>query len=230
MIIPGYDIDQIQTEQFDHYIGLLIEWNKKFNLTAITDPEEIIIKHFADSLSISNLFDLTQYHSVIDVGTGAGFPGIPLKICYPNLKLTLLDSLNKRIEFLNYVISELGLSNVECIHGRAEELGHNDCYREKYDLCVSRAVANLSSLSELCIPFVKVGGYFVSYKGDKAKEEYQNAENAITLLGCSLDKSYQYDLIMKEQIGNRTLLSYIKNVSTVDKYPRRAGIPVKRPL
>ena len=230
MIIPGYDIDQIQTEQFDHYIGLLIEWNKKFNLTAITDPEEIIIKHFADSLSISNLFDLKQYHSVIDVGTGAGFPGIPLKICYPNLKLTLLDSLNKRIEFLNYVISELGLSDVECIHGRAEELGHNDCYSEKYDLCVSRAVANLSSLSELCIPFVKVGGYFVSYKGDKAKEEYQNAENAITLLGCSLDKSYQYDLIMKEQIGSRTLISYIKNVSTDDKYPRRAGIPVKRPL
>ena len=187
-----------QKEQFSAYHALLCEWNSFMNLTAITDWEEAVLKHYCDSLSI---FSLDWFHeqiereiTVMDLGTGAGFPGIPLKIVFPDLKMTLADSLNKRIKFLNEVIRQLGLENVETIHGRAEELGRNDRYREKYDLCVSRAVANLSTLSEYCLPFVKVGGRFISYKTGNARKEILSAEGAVKKLGGKQKQFHDFSI------------------------------------
>ena len=160
-------INEIQKKQFDTFYSMLVEWNKVMNLTGITEYEEVIEKHFVDSLSIVNIFDLSEINTVIDVGTGAGFPGIPLKIAFSHLKITLLDSLNKRINFLDSVIDELKLDGIYTIHGRAEDFAKKDDYRERYDLCVSRAVANLSTLSEYCLPYIRVGGMFISYKSDR---------------------------------------------------------------
>ena len=168
----GIQLEQRQREQFVQYYELLIEWNKVMNLTGITEFEEVLQKHFVDSLSVKKVVDLTKISRVIDVGTGAGFPGIPLKIVFPELKITLLDSLQKRIKFLNEVIGRLCLKDIEAIHGRAEEYARRKEYREQYDLCVSRAVANLASLSEYCLPYVKVGGWFVPYKSGKIQEKY----------------------------------------------------------
>ena len=186
MKLLDIELSEKQAEQFKNYYDLLIEWNSKINLTAITDYNEVLVKHFEDSISIMNILDMNSVDSVIDIGTGAGFPGIPIKIMFPHIKLTLLDSLNKRINFLNLVIEELGLDNVKTIHGRAEDYAKDAEYRENYDLVVSRAVANLSTLSELCLPFVKVGGYFISYKSDKSNEEIENAKHAYDLLGGKL--------------------------------------------
>ena len=161
-------------QQFDKYYEILVEWNKVMNLTGITEYEEVNEKHFVDSLSIVKIQDLKNIESVIDIGTGAGFPGIPLKIAFPHLKITLLDSLNKRIKFLNEVIDQLGLQNIETIHGRAEDFAKQKEYRESYDLCVSRAVANLSTLSEYCLPYVKEGGFFIPYKSGEIEEELKN--------------------------------------------------------
>ena len=171
---------------------------------------------------------MNDIDSVIDVGTGAGFPGIPLKIVFPSLKLTLLDSLNKRINFLNTVVDELGLSDVTALHGRAEEIGRNASYRESFDLCVSRAVANLSTLSEFCLPFVKVGGYFVSYKSEKADIEYIEAKNAINLLSGGNVRIE--DVIITDTDLTRKMVLIEKLSPMDDKYPRRAGIPLKKPL
>ena len=217
-----------QEEQFNRYYELLTEWNKKINLTAITDRDEVWIKHFEDSVSIHRILDMDSIVSVIDVGTGAGFPGIPLKIVYPDIKLTLLDSLDKRIRFLEHVTEELELTDVETIHGRAEDIAGDPAYREKYDLCVSRAVASLPVLCELCIPFIRVDGSFIAYKSEKAEEEITLADKAIGLLGCKIEDTTCFKLNDNEY--SRTLIRIKKVNSTDGKYPRRAGIPAKKPL
>ncbi|MCD8380348.1 MAG: 16S rRNA (guanine(527)-N(7))-methyltransferase RsmG [Lachnospiraceae bacterium] len=216
-----------QKDQFLQYYNLLIEWNSVMNLTAITDFDEVCEKHFADSVSLVKAVDLSACSTLIDVGTGAGFPGIPLKIVFPHLKVTLLDSLNKRVNFLNEVIEKLKLENVAALHGRAEDFARNPAYREKYDICVSRAVANMSTLSEYCLPFVRQGGYFVSYKSQKGLEEIGEASKAITLLGGKYEKKVEFHLGEEEY---RVLFLIDKVKATPKKYPRKAGLPAKEPI
>lgn len=220
--------DEYKKKQFQQYYELLTEWNKFMNLTSITEYNEVIEKHFIDSLSIEKVIDLSKINTVIDVGTGAGFPGIPLKIMYPHLKILLLDTLNKRIKFLNTVINELNLNEVESLHGRAEDISKNEKYREKFDLCVSRAVANLSTLSEYCIPFIKKGGIFISYKSEKIDEELKNSINAVKLLGGNIEEIFKFELENTNLKRSFIKISKIKN--TPKKYPRKAGLPAKEPL
>lgn len=215
-----------QIQQFVKYYEMLVEKNKVMNLTAITEFDEVIEKHFLDSLSLIKVYDLERDISVLDMGTGAGFPGIPLKIAFPGLKVTLADSLNKRILFLQEVIDELHLENIEAVHARAEELGKNKTYREMYDLVVSRAVANLSSLEEYCVPFVKIGGNFISYKSGEIEEEVANAKNATFLLGGKVKDVYKFDLY--EQKRSFVIIEKVKG--TPKTYPRKAGTPTKTPL
>jgi len=223
-------LTDLQVEQFYKYYELLIEWNQVMNLTAITEMEEVITKHFVDSLSIVKAFGelADQERSVIDIGTGAGFPGIPLKIVFPELDVTLLDSLNKRVKFLNQVIDELNLTRINAIHGRAEDIGNNILYREAFDLCVSRAVANISTLSEYCLPLVKVGGLFISYKSGKIEEELESGKHAIFLLGGKLRETCLFKLPGNE--AERSLIIIDKKEKTGKKYPRKAGLPSKEPL
>lgn len=220
--------DEFKLKQFRRYYELLAEWNKVMNLTAITEYDEVVEKHFLDSLSIERVVDLAEIGTVIDVGTGAGFPGIPLKIAYPHLNVVLLDTLNKRVKFLNTVINELGFSNIEAIHGRAEDAARKEEYREKFDLCVSRAVANLSTLSEYCIPFVKRGGLFISYKSENIDEELQKSTKAIKILGGNIDKVVKFQLENTEL--RRSFVKIMKINNTSKKYPRKAGLPGKEPL
>ncbi len=224
----GYHLTKDQINQFDKYYDILFQWNKKMNLTSITEEKEVIIKHFLDSIAINKVMNLNICNQVIDLGTGAGFPGIPLKIVYPHIKLTLADSLNKRIQFLEAVVDELGLLDVQCIHARAEDLGSNDLYREQYELCVSRAVADLSILSEYCIPFVSHGGYFIAYKAKHSWEELDGSKRAIKTLG-----GYQEGVtrIKIPQSDIERVFVVIKKESlTPSKYPRKAGKPKKNPL
>ena len=207
---------------------MLVEWNEVMNLTAITEYDEVMKKHFVDSISLCKAYDVTQNKTVIDVGTGAGFPGLALKIAFPNLQVTLLDSLNKRINFLNEVISALGLTGVETIHDRAEDYAKPGKCREKYDLCVSRAVANLSTLSEYCLPFVKVGGKFISYKSEKITEEMNAAQHAVKILGGKMDGQVEFTLPDSDIYRNLFIIT--KQKSTPAKYPRKAGLPSKEPL
>lgn len=224
----GVVLSKEQMDQFLKYYELLVEWNGFMNLTAITDYDEVIKKHFVDSLSLIKTFDITKQVKVIDVGTGAGFPGLALKIAYPNLHVTLLDSLNKRINFLNEVISRLGLKGVEAVHGRAEDFAKPDKLRGKFDLCVSRAVANMSTLSEYCLPFVKVGGEFISYKSEKISDELEAAKKAITILGGEYVKSVEFTLPDTDIYRNLVVIRKIKE--SPKKYPRKAGLPSKEPL
>ena len=222
----GISLSEEQIGQFLTYYEMIVEKNKVMNLTAITEFDDVIEKHFLDSLSLIKVCDLNREQSVMDMGTGAGFPGIPLKIAFPKLQVTLADSLNKRILFLQEVIDELGLNGVEAIHARAEELGKNKSYREQYDLVVSRAVANLASLEEYCVPFVKIGGSFISYKSGEIEEEVANAKNATFLLGGKVKNVYKFDLYEQK----RSFVVIEKCKGTPKTYPRKAGTPTKTPL
>ncbi len=222
------ELSENQINQFIKYYEMLIEKNKVMNLTAITQPEDVIRKHFIDSLSLTKLFDLNRNVSMIDVGTGAGFPGIPLKIAFPNIEMVLLDSLNKRIKFLDEVIDTLGLESVKAIHGRSEELAQKPEHREKYDVCVSRAVSNLSTLSEFCIPFIKLDGHFISYKAGNVEEEISNSKVAVDKLGGKVHQSVEF--LLDETDISRTFVDILKVKQTPKKYPRKAGTPLKEPL
>lgn len=227
-------LSEKQLEQFIVYYEMLVEWNQMMNLTAITEYDDVMKKHFVDSLSLTKVCDMTAFLdltkplSVIDVGTGAGFPGLALKIAFPNLKMTLLDSLNKRIHFLDAVIEKLGLVGVDTVHGRAEDFAKPGKLRESFDLCVSRAVANLSVLSEYCLPFVKQGGLFISYKSEKISEEIDTAGNAISVLGGKLERQIEFTL--PDSDIYRNLVVIIKQRATPKKYPRKAGLPTKEPI
>jgi 16S rRNA methyltransferase gidB len=226
-IIKEYmDIDNVSAEKFAVYMELLREWNEKINLTAITDEEGILVKHFFDSCSISEFVDNNS--KIIDVGTGAGFPGLPLKIVNDTLNLTLVDSLNKRINFLNEVKDKLGLKNVETVHGRAEDIGIDNKYREKYDFAVSRAVAELRILVEYLLPLVKVGGKVIAMKGPNIDEEVENAKKAVKLLGGEIERIESFRLGNTDNERTVIIIKKIKN--TESKYPRKAGIPRKNPL
>lgn len=219
-------LSEQQLEQFELYYDMLIEKNKVMNLTAITEFDEVLEKHFLDSVSLIRAVNLQQPLKVMDLGTGAGFPGIPLKIVFPNLKITLADSLNKRVLFLQEVIQALGLTEIEAVHGRAEDLAREKSQRQQYDLCVSRAVANLSTLSEYCLPFVKIGGKFVSYKSGDCNEEVTNSKSAVFLLGGKITDTVRFDL----GEAKRTFVILDKVKGTPKEYPRKAGTPSKKPL
>lgn len=224
----GIKQDQNQLERFHKFYQLLIEWNKVMNLTGITEYEDVVEKHFVDSLSIIKAIDLSGIHTVIDVGTGAGFPGIPLKIAFPHLRVVLLDSLNKRIKFLDEVISQLGLTEICTIHGRAEEYARKEEYREQFDLCVSRAVANLSTLSEYCLPYIQVGGMFVPYKSGEIDDEVEQSKKAVRILGGNIKEVMKFELPGTDI--HRSFVLIHKEQHTQKKYPRKAGIPAKEPL
>lgn len=215
-------------EQFSDYYGLLCEWNKVMNLTAIIEFDEVVEKHFLDSLALGAYLKLENEWKLIDIGTGAGFPGIPLKIMFPQLHVLLVDSLNKRIRFLNEVIEQLRLTDICAVHSRAEELAHKNEYREKFDLCVSRAVANLASLSEYCLPFVKTGGIFAAYKSADISEEVEQSKKAVSLLGGKLRNVEEFKLSDTEYRRSFVFIDKVKQ--TAKKYPRKAGIPGKNPL
>lgn len=224
----GLEISQKQIDMFFKYKDLLLEWNEKMNLTAITDEQEIITKHFVDSISILSELEIEEGGSLIDVGTGAGFPGIPIKIMRPDLKVTLLDSLNKRISFLDEVCEQLELKNVDNIHSRAEDGGQNPKLREKFDVCVSRAVANLSVLSEYCLPFVAVGGQFVSLKGPKVSEELEEGEIVIEELGGYISEIIEIEIPYSDIVHSLVIVD--KEEETPKKYPRKAGTATKKPI
>lgn len=227
-------LTEMQAEQFKIYYEMLVEKNKVMNLTAITEYKEVVVKHFLDSVYLARFEDLSGAVSVIDIGTGAGFPGIPLKIIFPEMRMVLLDSLNKRIRFLDEVVERLKLQNVETIHGRAEEIAKKAEYRERFDFCVSRAVANLNSLSEICIPFVKMEGKFISYKSMKGMEELDQAKGAIKLLGGNGKIQVDQFVLEEESAGveamDRNFIRIQKVKNTPKKYPRKPGTPFKEPL
>jgi len=222
------ELSDKQLKQFIIYYEMLVEWNKAINLTAITDFKDVLVKHFLDSVSLIKAIDINSEMKVIDIGTGAGFPGIPLKIVFPNLKITLLDSLNKRIHFLNEVIETLDLKEIDTVHGRAEDFAKPGKLREQYDVCVSRAVANMTTLSEYCLPFVKIDGFFISYKSEKIVEEMKNAEKGIKILGGKIENQIEFNLPGYDIYRNFVLVQ--KKKSTPKIYPRKAGLPSKEPL
>ena len=217
-----------QIQQFASYMDGVLEWNEKVNLTAITEHEEFIAKHFVDSVLCADFDEFKNAKTVIDVGTGGGFPGVPLAIMAPDKKFVLMDSLNKRLKIIDELTAEAGIMNTQTVHARAEELARNKNHREKYDVCVSRAVANLTTLSEYCLPFIKVGGYLLAYKGPDADQEIMDAAKAISILGGKLEKVEKSGL---ESFGLDHRILFIKKVkNTPAKYPSKAGTPSKEPL
>lgn len=220
------ELTELQQKQFEKYKDLLLEWNKKINLTAITEEDDIILKHFIDSMTILKHID--ENSSIVDVGTGAGFPGIPIKIANSSINVTLVDSLNKRLIFLEEVIKNLNLEKIKTVHSRAEEFGQNKNYREKFDIATSRAVANLSVLVEYLLPLVKVGGKCVCMKGSDIEEEVQNSKDAIKTLGGQIEKVEEFTLPASDIKRNIIVIKKIKQ--TPNKYPRKPGVPSKSPL
>ncbi|WP_347321215.1 16S rRNA (guanine(527)-N(7))-methyltransferase RsmG [Rossellomorea sp. RS05] len=224
----GISLSSEQLAQFEKYHELLVEWNEKMNLTAITDKEEVYLKHFYDSISAAFYVDFNSITSLCDVGAGAGFPSIPIKICFPHLHVSIVDSLNKRITFLNHLSDQLGLENTHFHHDRAETFGKNKDHREAYDMVTARAVARMSVLSELCLPLVKKGGYFVAMKAASVNDEMEKAKKAITTLG---GKTEQVDsFLLPEENSERTIVQIKKVKDTPNKYPRKPGTPNKLPL
>lgn len=224
----NFSFNAEQLRQFEEFYYLLIEKNKVMNLTAITDEDEVIEKHFMDSLTCVRVVDMKRISTVIDIGTGAGFPGIPLKIAFPEIEFVLLDSLNKRVKFLNEVIESLDLKKIRTVHGRAEDLARNKELRGQFDLCVSRAVANLSTLSEYCIPFVRVNGFFISYKSKKGLDELEGLDQCMKCLGSKIVQVDEFQL--SDQDLDRVLIKIKKCQGTSRRFPRKAGIPSKSPL
>ncbi len=222
-------------ERFQKYMDMTLDWNEKVNMTAITDPAEFVEKHFLDSLAVMDSYEIEDAERIVDVGTGGGFPGIPLAIVFPEKKFTLIDSLDKRMKIVQQMADEIGLKNVVTVHGRAEELGQNKQYREKFDLCVSRAVANLAVLSEYCLPFVSVEGSFIAFKGPDAESEAMDAENAIIELGGALADIEEAGLFLEDGTDllaglDHMLVHIDKEAKTPKKYPRKPGTPSKNPL
>ncbi|MGX5791846.1 16S rRNA (guanine(527)-N(7))-methyltransferase RsmG [Staphylococcus equorum] len=223
----GIELSEEQQRQFQTYYQMLVEWNEKINLTSITEEHEVYLKHFYDSIAPSFYTDLTKELTICDIGAGAGFPSIPLKIIYPNLKVTIVDSLNKRIKFLNQLAEALDLENVNFVHDRAETFGKGD-YRESYDIVTARAVARLSVLSELCLPLVKKGGQFIALKSSKGEEELEEARFGLGILGGKVRETISYEL--PEEAGKRQMILIDKRSQTPKKYPRKPGTPNKSPL
>ncbi|MGP6140364.1 16S rRNA (guanine(527)-N(7))-methyltransferase RsmG [Jeotgalibaca sp. A127] len=225
----GLELSEKQMQQYNRYYELLVEWNEKINLTAITERDEVYLKHFFDSITLGLHTDVLKGEvALCDVGAGAGFPSIPLKIAYPEIKVTIVDSLNKRISFLELLFKELGLEGVRCFHDRAETFGQNPEHRAAYDIVTARAVARMSVLSELCVPLVKKGGYFVAMKASSSQEELDDAKAAIATLGGKVEEDYAFELPKEE--GERHIVLIKKTKDTPKKYPRKPGLPNKKPL
>lgn len=224
----GIELTEKQRQQFATYFTELVDWNEKMNLTAITDEPSVYLKHFYDSISAAFYVDLDKELTMCDVGAGAGFPSIPIKICFPKLKVTIVDSLNKRIGFLEHLAKELELENVNFVHARAEDFGQNKKYREEFDIVTARAVARLSVLSELCVPLVKKGGLFIAMKGAAAKDELVDAEKPLTVLGAKIKDKHSFLLPIEESERNIFVFNKMKN--TPGRYPRKPGIPNKTPI
>lgn len=224
----GITLDENQKKQFTDFYEYLVEKNKVMNLTGITEFQEVLIKHFLDSLACVKAVDMSRIKRIMDIGTGAGFPGVPLKIAFPHLEACLLDSLKKRFNFLEETFQMLKLENITAIHGRAEEYAKNKQYRETYDLCVSRAVSNLATLSEYCLPYVKTGGYFISYKSGTVQEEVEQAQKAVKILGGKIQDVVYFQLPDSEIQRSLVVIEKIK--ATPGRYPRKAGTPLKEPL
>ena len=224
----GITLDENQKKQFTDFYEYLVEKNKVMNLTGITEFQEVLIKHFLDSLACVKAVDMSRIKRIMDIGTGAGFPGVPLKIAFPHLEACLLDSLKKRVNFLEETFQMLKLENITAIQGRAEEYAKNKQYRETYDLCVSRAVSNLATLSEYCLPYVKTGGYFISYKSGTVQEEVEQAQKAVKILGGKIQDVVYFQLPDSEIQRSLVVIEKIK--ATPGRYPRKAGTPLKEPL
>lgn len=224
----GLNLNERQLDQFETYYRLLVEWNEKMNLTAITDREQVYLKHFYDSLTLSFHVPMRDVETMADIGAGAGFPSVPVKIAYPHLSLTIIDSLNKRITFLQHLASALGLEQLTCIHGRAEEAGRNPKLRDRFELVSARAVARLNVLNELCLPFVRQGGAFAAMKGSQSAEELEEAKTSIRLLNAKLEKVFTFELPVEHSERNIVVLRKIGG--TPAKYPRKPGTPSKEPL